>query len=276
MRHKTPLLYGVCKLLLRVVCPRGEGRRRYALVVPFDGGLVQVDTGSALEYSLLFRGCHEPAVVELIENVVRPGSVCLDIGANVGAHTLLMAKLAGAEGRVVAFEPHPHLCRRLRQNIGLNAYRNVQVVEAAVSDRDGEATFYGFTQGAFRQGISSLQPDDRATDAMTVRTLDGARVAELAGLERCDVVKIDVEGHDAVVVRALLPLIEAHAPVLLFEYRRRRWEQANASLQDTLERLAARGYAFHHVEKQTVLPLDRERVPDGCEILCTPDAPELS
>ena len=270
MRHKTPVFYGICKLLLRLVCPRGEGKKTYGLVVPFDGGLVQVDTGSALEYSLLFRGCHEPTIVELIENVVRPKSVCLDIGANIGAHTLYMAKLAGPKGRVVAFEPHPELCQRLRENIGLNAYRNVTVVEAAMSDKEGTATFYGFAKGAFRKGISSLVPDERAKEEMTVRTIDGGKLEALVDLDRCDFIKIDVEGHDAVVVRALLPLIEKHHPVLIFEYRKRRWEQAGASLPETLERLRAQGYSFQHVQKQTVLPLDVAHVPDGCEILCSP------
>ena len=273
MRERTPVLHGLCKLALRVVCPRGEGKRRYRLVVPYDGGLVQVDTGSALEYSLLFRGCHEPHIVEWIQHVVRPGSVCLDIGANVGAHTLVMARAAGPAGRVIAFEPHPELARRLRENIGLNAYRQVDVVEAAISDKDGNAAFFGFEPGAFRQGISSLVPDERAKHELSVATLDGASLARRFGLERLDFVKIDVEGHDAVVVRALLETLERYRPLVIFEYRKRRWEQAGASLADTLARLRARGYAFWHVDRQVSLPLDESAVPDGCEIVCVPVAP---
>lgn len=273
MRRKTPVLHGLCKLLLRVVCPRGEGRPSWRLVVPYDGGLVQVDTGSALEYSLLFRGVHEPEIVEWIEHVVRAGSVCLDVGANVGAHALVMARRAGPSGRVLAFEPHPRLARRLRENVGLNGYRNVTVVEAAVSDADGEARFFGFRPGAFRQGISSLVPDERTGEEMRVRTVDGARIAERFALERLDLVKIDVEGHDAVVVRALLETIVRHRPLVIFEFRRRRWEAAGTSLPDTLARLRAAGYAFQHVEDGVTRPLDEARVPDGCEIVCVPLPP---
>jgi len=273
MRNKTPVMHGACKLLLRLVCPRGAGRRTWRLVVPYDGGLVQVDTGSALEYSLLFRGCHEPAIVEWIEHVVHEGSTCLDVGANVGAHALLMARLAGPSGRVIAFEPHPDLCRRLRENVGLNGYRNVTVVEAAVSDADGTASFFGFRQGAFRQGISSLTRDERAVEEMRVHTVDGRGLERRFELERCDLIKIDVEGHDAVVVRSLLETIERHRPLVVFEFRRRRWSEAGTSLPETLERLRHAGYAFLRVEKQVSLPLDEEHVPDGCEIVCVPLPP---
>lgn len=270
LRRGTPVLSGLCKLVLRAVCPRGEGRPRHRLVVPFDGGLVHVDTGSALEYALLFRGCHEPHVVEWIRRAVRPGAVCLDVGANVGAHALVMARCAGADGLVLAFEPHPALARRLRENVALNGYRQVRVVEAAVSDADGEATLHAFAPGAFRQGISSLVPDGRAPDALRVGTVDGAAIERRFGLQRLDLVKVDAEGHDAVVVRSLLGALERWRPLLLLEYRRRRWEAAGASLADTLASLRALGYGFLRVERRVSRPLDEDALPDGCEIACVP------
>src|SRR5206468_2034964 len=72
---------------------------------------------------------------------VRPGTVCFDIGANVGFYTLLLSKMAGHQGLVVAFEPVPNNCDFLRRHITINSCKNVVLHELALTDFDGSASF---------------------------------------------------------------------------------------------------------------------------------------
>ena len=180
-RYKTPVLYRVSKWVVTSLCPKGKPGNSRQLIAPFDGGLIQIDTSSSIEYHLLFRGCHESAVTDIILRSVKAGDTCIDVGANVGAHALVMAKMAGPYGRVIALEPHPQLCARLRQNVELNRFESVQVVESALSDKDGESSFYGFDNQAFEQGISSLLPDDEATQEMKVQTETLQQISHKAG-----------------------------------------------------------------------------------------------
>ncbi len=276
MRYRTPVAHRVLKWVLNVLCPPAKKEKAVHLVASFDGGLINVDTSSSIEYHLLFRGCHEPEIVNLIKHVVRPGNFCLDIGANIGAHTLLMARMAGPTGKVIALEPHPGICRRLRQNICLNRLTNVQVVNAALTDRDGTIDLYGFSADAFEQGISSLRPDDEAKMKIEVRALRGATLIREQRIEACDFLKIDVEGAESLVLNELFELISAHRPAILFEYRRQHWEKFGSAFSPILSRLREQHYDVYCIRKNVTRPLAGDTPPDSCELFCVPCVPNTA
>ena len=269
IRRRTPVLYRLCRHLIAAVCPAGRPGRSRRLVVPFEGGRIHVDTASAIEYHLLFRGCHEPLITDLIRERVHPGAVCLDIGANIGAHALVMAAAAGPGGRVVAVEPHPGIRARLLANIGLNDYANLRVIDAALSDTDGETLFYGFDEDQPNQGLSSLEAGPGAHREMRVRTLTGASLIREARISRCDFIKIDAEGHDAVVLRELWPLIETHGPTVVFEYREHHWQRFGASGPGVIRRLRAQRYTLKIIVKHRSMTLEGD-LPPSCEVVCLP------
>lgn len=273
MRYRTPVIHRVLKWVLNILCPPAKEEKAVHLVASFDGGLINVDTSSSIEYHLLFRGCHEPEIVNLIKQVVRPGNFCLDIGANIGAHTLLMARMVGSTGRVIALEPHPRICQRLLQNICLNRLTNVEVVNAALADKDGTIDLYGFAADAFEQGISSLRPDHEAKTKMQVRAIRGDTLVQEQRIEACDFLKIDVEGAESLALRELSDLISVHRPIILFEYRRQHWEKFGADLTPVLRRLREQHYDVYYIRRNVTLPLDGNSPPDSCELFCPPRAP---
>ena len=274
MRTRTPVIYRLLKLTLNALCPPGKKGTAQHLVTTFDGGLINIDTSSSIEYHILFRGCHEPEIVNLIQRVVRPGDMCLDVGANVGAHTLVMARAAGPKGRVVAVEPHPRIGERLLQNLALNHLDNVTVVRAAISDKDGTADFFGFGEDAFEQGISSFLPDREATEKMTVRTISGSTLQKEAQLSRCDFLKIDVEGFERVVLQELFDLIAARRPFIICEYRKQHWQKFGHSLQQVLDRFDTLGYRLYYIRKNVTRPVLGAALPDSCELVCVPGVKE--
>jgi len=281
MRYRTPVVYRLFKWALNLLCPRGNQGTAKHLVVSFDGGLIHVDTSSSIEYHILFRGCHEPEIVNLIQRTVRAGDVCLDIGANVGAHALVMARAAGPSGRVIAVEPHPRIYERLLQNVALNRLAHCTTVRAALSDHDGDVDFFGFAEGAFERGVSSLLPDEQAKQKMVVRAIRGAKFQKELRLSRCDFLKIDVEGAESVVLQELSDLIAESRPFIICEYRKQHWRKFGHSLGQVLARLKGLDYQLYYICKNITRPVIGEEIPDSCELFCVPalresDRPEIA
>jgi FkbM family methyltransferase len=148
-------------------------------------------------------GTFERAEQDAFARIVRPGDVIYDLGAHAGFYTLLAAKLTGATGAVVAFEPVPRNLGYLRRNLALNHCENVTVVAAAVADRSGTARFEEGplnTVGALSQG---------GGDEVAVVSLD-----EYPG-PAPRVIKMDVEGAEAAVLRGARRVLREARPIVL-------------------------------------------------------------
>jgi FkbM family methyltransferase len=110
--------------------------------------------------------------------------VAFDVGANVGYYTLLLSRGVGPKGRVIAMEPDPVKVAHLKEHLRLNEIGNVEIVEAAVSDREGTAFFSG--QGAMGK-LSQV-----GTPTKTVL---------LDNYPRPDFIKMDIEGEETAALR---------------------------------------------------------------------------
>jgi FkbM family methyltransferase len=174
-------------------------------------------------YEGLYCERYEPKTVAALTRLVGPGYSCADIGANVGFFTLLMAQLAGPDGRVVAFEPREDMVAYLERNIALDGSgENIEVRRQAVTD--GATDSIDLHWG----GASS---DLRATTMPTLaaRETHGRRVVSVAAValdacfgprERIDVVKMDIEGGEAVAMLGARRLLAEQRPVFVVEFHR--------------------------------------------------------
>jgi len=172
------------------------------------GATLHVDLSCEKYYWL---GTHEERVQEILAREVRAGSVVYDIGAHAGFFSLLSSRLAGADGRVLAFEPRAENIERLRRNIAANSAGNVEVVPAAASDRAGEAPFV--MHASTLEGYLAADGEISAARVRT-ETID-ALVA--GGMTPPDLMKIDVEGAEAAVIRGAARTIDAYRPLMLIE-----------------------------------------------------------
>src|ERR1700721_4417373 len=107
-----------------------------------DGMVFLAPTGVQVDWHVLFFGTYEPEVRRVFRTVLPLGGVALDVGANVGWHTLLMASLVGARGRVLAIEPNPDLRHRLHDNLCLNRLKQVEVMSEIAADTEETLDFY--------------------------------------------------------------------------------------------------------------------------------------
>lgn len=154
-------------------------------------------------------GSYERDKQELFLKTIKPGDRVYDIGANVGFYTLLAAQQAGSSGRVCAFEPFPRNLHYLREHVRMNDLKNVDVFDAAVSDRGGTARFQ---EGP---GTSMGKIADRPGDgSIEVRVVALDELASEGRIPPPTIVKIDVEGAEYGVLRGAETLLRNHRPVI--------------------------------------------------------------
>ena len=135
--RKIPGATPIQKLIYQITKPRG-----IILITCQENKMYLNTEDTGLSPSLLIRRIYEPYETELFKKLIKSGMVVVDIGANIGYYTLLAAKLVGNNGRVYAFEPEPTNYRFLIKNIELNRYKNIKLIQKAVSDKHGKARIF--------------------------------------------------------------------------------------------------------------------------------------
>jgi FkbM family methyltransferase len=191
----------------RLFFPPGAVRRiRFG---PLRGMVFRVgpNTGLAPWYSGAERP-HQRA----FRTLMPPGGVAVDVGANWGLHSLYLARLAGEDGLVIAVEPFPPAFRDLQWHLHANGCRNVRVLPVALSDRCGTGVFV--PGGSSCTGRLADAEANGGTPVVT-RTLDD--VIEEADVARLDLVKIDVEGAEARVLRGAAEAVRRFRPALVID-----------------------------------------------------------
>jgi FkbM family methyltransferase len=160
----------------------------------------------------LQRQYYEP-LLEFCDRLIRPGYIVFDCGANQGIYTCAFAALVGPSGRVIAIEPQDYAVEAIRKNISINGFNNVVVQHSAVSDSEGSATL-DVSRGAVS---ASIIRDFGRQSARTVHTVTLERVAEREGLDRVDLVKMDIEGAEYNALRGAEGLLAKYKPILVLE-----------------------------------------------------------
>jgi FkbM family methyltransferase len=181
---------------------------------------------------------YEAEIEYLIETLVGPGDVVLDIGANVGLHTVALARRVGAQGRVYAFEPVTEMAERLSANVALNGLANVTLVGCALGNVEGTATMQVNVAGAGLEGTSSLadsihvrrHPERYVERDVEVRRLDDV-MARMDPASPIGFVKIDTEGFETMVIEGGMETLDRDRPAMIVEAHSTRLAQAGKSFR---------------------------------------------
>lgn len=176
------------------------------------------------QYRAVAEDC-EPAVYAALKSHTQAGGVVLDVGANIGMYSLLMARWVGESGRVFAFEPAPEPLKALRDHVTLNNLSGrIEVIGKAVSDVSGEATFYAHAAN----GENSLNPDyaKRVSGAEAVRveitTIDDfCRQSQIGPT----ILKIDIEGFEFHALRGAKETLFKYRPTVIIEVHPHIWPE---------------------------------------------------
>jgi FkbM family methyltransferase len=178
--------------------------------------VVWIDPANAIERKMLAG--YESSVLRAVERFVSAGSYCIDVGANVGAVALALARQIGPSGRVLAIEPGPPYVARLRQNLRANPrlVNRVIILPVGLSEAEGSLLWRPDPLHPFNAGLSQVHSAAVPGELpVAVTTLDV--VVARQGWERVDFIKIDVEGMELEVLRGARDTLESLRPVVLFE-----------------------------------------------------------
>jgi FkbM family methyltransferase len=225
-----------------------------------DGIKMLLDSRQSAERWLLFSGNYQPSVTAWVRRhvAIGRGAYCLDVGANLGFYTLLMAQRTGAAGKIAVFEPNPTLAVRLREQAALNSFAQVQVIEKAVHHQAGKLTFYI----ANDPGKSSIYADHATVrQEMEVEAITLDRFIAEAGWDRVDVIKMDIEGNDCYGLLGARRTLERFRPAVIFEYTASTPFDATRELIDVFTALRYRLAVLR--ADGTTAPFQHEQVTTG-------------
>ena len=169
-------------------------------------GLMAGNTRDIIQQYLYYFGIWEPEATAFLNRRLRPGDTFIDVGANIGYFSLLAAKRVGPGGRVIAVEASPPVFERLVSNVNLNHARHVRTLNVAAAAEKGQVKLYCGQD--CNCGATSVVPDE---SDVVIAEVDAAPLTDLISdhdWNSARVVKIDVEGAEAGVIRGLGSLIE--------------------------------------------------------------------
>ena len=224
-------------------------------IVERAGLTFELDLSQGIDFSIFLLGGFELSTRRALERCIRPGMTVLDVGANVGAHTLSMARMVGATGKVLAFEPTGYCYKKLRRNIELNpllensieCFQYFLTTDPALGKPDAIYSSWPLTGGVDLHEKHFGQKMD-ASEAMAA-SLDSVLAGAQIG--KVDVVKMDVDGFECDVLGGAAVMMERDRPVFVMELA----PYAHGESFDTfIGYFNALGYQFYDERTDRLLP----------------------
>lgn len=200
-------------------------------------------TDVGLSSHLLLDGYWEMWLTELLATLVRPGMTVIDIGANLGYFSLLMADLVGPAGHVHAFEPNIDLARRMAQSLALNGFGATATVhEQALADAETDVVL---VVPADEPKNGHLLPADHPlSSAVESRSMRTRRLDSYEALYRADLIKIDADTSELAIWRGMAGILEAGRPLtVVLEFARVRYADPGAFI----DRIVADGFTLAEI-----------------------------
>jgi FkbM family methyltransferase len=182
-----------------------------------NGIKVKLDLDNYFQNNIRF-GYYEYSVRALIKLYTKESDLVLDIGGNIGYMSLLFANIVGKKGKVFCFEPNPELIPVLHENVLINDFKNIEVINAAVGNIEGEANFYcGFEHSLSTMITGSEVLQIKKTFKVPVVTIDHYLKKNNIDLSKVKFVKIDVEGFEYNVLKGMMELIQLRKSMFIIE-----------------------------------------------------------
>ena len=244
------------------------GTRRVAglgpeLIAKRGGVRWQLDLREGIDLAI-YLGVYERDTLLLCQKLIGPGSIVLDIGANVGFYALNLAKSVGPEGRIIAFEPTSFAFQKQRVSISLNANLAPRIISEQMllvaSDESALDTHvysswplnYG---GELHQGHCGRLME---TTGARASTLDSYVTA--ANLDHIDLIKLDVDGHEMDVLSGAKKTLLRYKPPIVMEFAPHLHAERGHNFDELVRDFSALGYRFYDEKTGALLPSEPDEI----------------
>ena len=233
-----------------------------------------LDLQEGIDLAIFLLGVFERRTLLACRRHLRTGDIAIDVGANIGSHTLHLARCVGSSGRVFAFEPTAFAHRKLLANIALNPALAARVTAEQIMLVDSGARTLApqlysswpltTTAPVHAKHLGRLMDTAGARVVSLDEYLESARVSSVA------LIKVDVDGHECSVLRGALGAITRFRPVIVMEIAPYVLQEAGHDLNDLVEIVASLGYELRDQRTETVLPTHaaglRALIPEGAGV----------
>ena len=213
------------------------------------GVVYELDLSQGIDFAIYLGGMFERRTAVALASLTEPSSLVLDIGANIGAHTLHLASLVGPNGRVMAFEPTDFAFRKLQRNLDLNPSlaSRVEAFHCFLTASDGASApraIYSSWPLAVEAGLHAKHLGrEMQTESAQARSLDSI-LGECAD-RKVQLVKLDVDGFECDVLRGATSLLREVRPIFVMELAPYLLEERGSSLDELLSHFIPNGYGFY-------------------------------
>jgi FkbM family methyltransferase len=211
-----------------------------------------------IDLAIYLLGRFEVRTIERYRKLLREGDVALDIGANIGAHTLPLAQIVGKRGKVYSFEPTAYAYGRQKINISLNPELEPRISAHHMMLMDsGAASLPAFVYSSWPlEGADDLNREHfgrlMQTEGAAHGTLDQF-IREL-GIEQVDFIKLDVDGNELSVLKGSKLTINRFRPLIMLELAPYVHSDSSHSFEDLISELTNADYAFFEASTGRALP----------------------
>jgi len=224
----------------------------------------QLDINQGIDLAI-YLGMYEPHTSQILVNTAQIGDIIIDIGANLGAHTLPLAKKVGHSGRVIAVEPTTYAVRRLQTNIQLNPElsERIMVIPAMLGEHGQELPGSIPSSWPLKQKGKDLDSDYlgelQRTDLARSLTLDEL-VNEL-NLRKLSLIKLDVDGYEYGVLAGGEATIKNFRPKILIEMAPYLHDRQGYRFDGLLALIKSLSYSAYDLVTGNHVPLERSSFP---------------
>ncbi|MFL5763459.1 MAG: FkbM family methyltransferase [Bacteroidia bacterium] len=217
---------------------------------------------------LIYYDCDYDSSFDILKHV-KSGLTIIDVGGNIGQTAMTMAQKTGAAGKVISFEPHPSTVEKFRKNLSLNPQiSNVIVENFGLGDQENTAEM--FVECTTNSGGNRIAGSSEKSNGTPVKITTLDRYLDMHGIEKVDLVKIDVEGYEMNVLNGMTKILQRQRPLLYLEIDDNNLKKQGHSAQEMIDLLHRLNYEILEVSayKTITVPAD---IPHSCrDIFCRP------
>ncbi|KKM05002.1 hypothetical protein LCGC14_1758500 [marine sediment metagenome] len=208
-------------------------------IVKIDGITYHLDLNELCDRNIYFLSYQDKYVHNSIIKLCKNGMVALDIGANIGAYTFIMAQLVGKKGQVIAFEPTSWAFSKLKKNMELNNFNNIILNRIALSNETKTEKRHFISSWLVKGGQN---PFSKSDDIIQFITLDDYLLKN--GILKVDFIKLDVDGFELKVLQGATKTLKECKPIIILETC---IQSPNLRVEDIFYYLIDYGYVFYSI-----------------------------
>lgn len=206
---------------------------------------------------LYLYGFFDKEEIDLIKNIVNSTDVVLDVGSNIGYHSLMISKIIGNKGKIYAFEPYDKNFAILHKNILLNNTNNIKLNNIALGDKNMKGSLKVFKDYAYNSLLNLKRLPQVGTEKVRMEQLD--TFVYKRKINRIDLIKIDVEGFELNVLKGAKRTLREYKPKIVCEIFQENLNPLGIKVRDVIDYILAFGYKGFLISKEKLIPVGRRK-----------------